>query len=70
MYGIDAQKEYCVEKYSDRMAIITDEEENVYYMECEENFAPVGTVVEEKGLKRLDTLSIQEQKKILDLLDD
>lgn len=70
MYGIDVQKEYLVEKYVDGMVIITDEEGNVYYMECEEDCAPVGTVVEECGLKRLDTLDMKEQKKILSLLED
>ena len=70
MYGIDVQKEYMVEKYVDGMAIITDEEGNVYYMECEKDCAPAGTVVEERGLKRLETLDIKEQKKILNLLED
>lgn len=58
-------KDLLVISYVEHKAIIRDELDELYYLECEPNEAPVGTVVEETGVFPLSQLSVEEQDIII-----
>ena len=58
-------KDLLVVSYAEHKAIIRDEFDQLYYLECEPNESPIGTVVEETGVFPFSTLSIEEQEKII-----
>lgn len=61
-------KDLLVIFYFNGKAIIQDELDGIFYLECEPNEAPVGTVVEETGVLPITRLDQAEQEAILKLL--
>ena len=61
-------KDLLVIFYFNGKAIIQDELDRIFYLECEPNEAPVGTVVEETGVLPITRLDQAEQEAILKLL--
>lgn len=61
--------EYLVEGHVNGKAIISDEEGILYYLDCEPNEAPIGTVVSSKFLKFFDSLSEEEKAMIKEKLN-
>ena len=52
--------------YHNGKAVLKDEAGNLYYMECEEEAAPIGTMVSEGAfVKPLDELSKDERTEII-----
>lgn len=66
MFAIDAQRDLEVIAYINGKAIVTDELDNLYYTECEEEWAPVGYTVPEDAVKEFSDLDPEEQKQILE----
>lgn len=50
-------------------AIVKSELGNLFYMECEEQIAPEGTVLENDALTPISELSVQEQREIHNIYD-
>lgn len=48
-------------------AIIRNESSDLYYLECEEQIAPVGTVIESDGLFSIKLLPEKERSEIIDI---
>ncbi|NSD68962.1 hypothetical protein [Dorea longicatena] len=46
-------------------AIVSDEYGRLYYIECDENEAPIGTVADEDMLEDIDNLSEHEREYII-----
>ena len=55
---------YLVIGYYREKAIVKDEAGTLYFLRCEENEAPIGTVVTEQGLEPIEKLSEEEQEAI------
>lgn len=65
MFAVDAQRDLEVIAYLNGKAIVSDELDNLYYTECEEEWAPVGFTVPEDSVKEFADLDPEEQKQIL-----
>lgn len=65
MFAVDAQKDLEVIAYVNGKAIVSDELDNLYYVECEEEWAPVGYSVPEDSVKDFSDLEPEEQEQIL-----
>ena len=55
---------YLVIGYYQEKAIVKDEAGTLFFLRCEENEAPIGTVVTEQGLEPIEKLSEEEQEAI------
>lgn len=55
--------------YYNGKAIVKNELGNLFYMECEEQIAPEGTVLENDVLTPISELSVQEQREIHNIYD-
>lgn len=64
-----ADHEYLVEGHANGKAIVSDEEGILYYLDCEPNEAPTGTVVSSRFLKFFDSLSEEEKGMIKEKLN-
>lgn len=58
---------YLVIGYYHGKAIVKDELYRLYYIRCEENEAPIGTIVEKDVLEPLEKLSSEEHGSILEI---
>lgn len=65
MFAVDAQRDLEVIAYINGKAIVSDELDNLYYTECEEEWAPVGYTVPEDSVEDISNLDAEEQKQIL-----
>ena len=61
--------EILVIGYYNGKAIVKSESGNLFYMECEEQIAPEGTVLENDALTPISELSVQEQREIHNIYD-
>lgn len=61
---MQTERELIVVGYLNGKAIITDELDRMYYLECSENEAPIGTVVTENGLHSVAELEDSERMQI------
>lgn len=61
---MQAERELIVVGYLNGKAVITDELDQAYYLECSENEAPIGTVVSELGLRPVSELEESERVQI------
>ena len=55
---------YLVIGYYREKTIVKDEAGTLFFLRCEENEAPIGTVVTEQGLEPIEKLSEEEQEAI------
>lgn len=58
---------YLVIGYYRNKAIIKDEEARLYFLSCEENEAPIGTVVAGDEIQIIEKLSEEEQQSIQEI---
>lgn len=55
---------YLVIGYFNGKAIVKNESDRLYFIRCEENEAPIGTVVTEEMVSSVEKLSSEEQERI------
>lgn len=60
-------RNYLVIGYYHGKAIVKDELYRLYFIRCEENEAPIGTIAEQEILEPIEKLSDEECKRILEI---
>lgn len=55
---------YLVIGYYQGKAIVKDEQHHLFYIQCEERLAPIGTIVEKDCLEAVENLKPREQREI------
>lgn len=60
-------KNYLVVGYFREKAIIKDELKHLYFIRCEENFAPIGTIADKELLEPVAKLCKEEQESIQEI---
>lgn len=63
-HGEVVRKENYVIGHIDNRTIVKNEKSVLYFVDCDENQAPVGTIFENQALTPISKLPEEEQKKI------
>lgn len=66
---MEAEKNYLVIGYHRGKVIAKDEWNSLYYVECEEEMAPIGTLIEPRVLQPVQKLEKEEQKEIHEIYE-
>lgn len=64
---MELKKDLLVIGYYNGKALIKDELDHLFFLECGCNEAPIGTIVEENGLKPISELAEEEQQRVSQL---